>query len=132
MNGDSVKKYWQTFSFFKWIASLVVFSVINIAALSIKMDRIETHLDDTTKHLTYSEKSQLDDIEAHGFTFSISEKINLRERLLLVEQETANIVKKLDLLEREGRLQTPAEKISLMKTAMRQLMKENGFQLKDK
>jgi len=130
MNGESVKKYWQTFSFFKWVASLVVFTVVNISALSIWANKIESHLLDGTIHLTYSEKSQLDDIEAHGFTFSIEEKMNLRERLSLVEKETSNLVKRLDLYEREGRLQTPSEKIALMKLAMRQLMTENGFTIK--
>jgi len=122
MNNETIKKFWQTFSFWKWILSLAFFTGVNVAALRM-------HVTDTTIHMDYTEKAQIDHIQKYGFTFSQEQKEDVMMRLVLVEKELESLKLQLRDWKDEGRLQTPDEKISLMKNAMREMLLENGYKI---
>jgi hypothetical protein len=110
-----MNKFLNELSFWKFLITIGLCT----GALWVKIDG---HLNDARAHLNEIQSAQLYDIKEHGFTYSESEKIEIERRLTALEV-------KLQRFENEGRLQTPDEKVLLMKRALRELLAENGYHI---
>ena len=72
--------------------------------------KIDTHINNLQLHTVLSDRLILENIKAHGFTFSADEKIEILRRIGLNENDIQNIFVQLDDFEAAGRFQTPSEK----------------------
>lgn len=111
-----MKDFWQKITFAKYVVTLVV-------ALAVQLFAFQVHIADQSRHLDFNEKNILTNIKKDGLYID-TDKSKVEKQLLILEKRIELIEKQLQMYKEEGRLQTPDEKIRLIKNAVRELIKE--------